>query len=153
MGSCKKCNCPITKSRVYCKDCWNGTQKEIYIEPDIQEQRCLGCDIVSTSENSYPKGKRYSSYCRTCCVQQKKVNKLSLKLYCIKYKGGECQKCGYYKNSSALAFHHLDPNTKDFNIGDVYGTMFSLKLQQELDKTILLCFNCHQEVHNPESTI
>lgn len=150
---CKKCNCPITKDRVYCKDCWNGTDKPIYIKILEDEQRCLGCNIVSDSNNSYIKRDRYSSYCKVCSIQQKKATKLSLKQFCINYKGGKCQNCGYCKNTSALAFHHLDPLTKDFNISEVNGTMFSLKLQQELDKTILVCFNCHQEIHNPDSAI
>jgi hypothetical protein len=34
----------------------------------------------------------------------------------IQYKGGECVTCGYNNCNSALEFHHLDPNVKDFNL-------------------------------------
>lgn len=151
---CRKCNCYITKSRTYCKDCWSGKQKSFVVhEISINRQRCLNCNIVSTSENSYIARKRYSSYCKICSKSLLKQTKTNLKLRCIKYKGGKCEKCGYCKNSSALAFHHLDPSAKDFNIGDMYSTKFDVKLKQELDKCMLLCFNCHQEIHHPESVI
>ncbi len=68
-----------------------------------------------------------------------------LKLKAIEYKGGQCTQCGYSKCVASLQFHHLDPTKKDFQIG---GTLRSwLKLKVELDKTILLCANCHGEHH------
>ena len=58
--------------------------------------------------------------------------------------------CGYDKNISALEFHHLDPNEKDFTIS---GTKCGWNdLQKELDKCIMICANCHREIHNPHST-
>lgn len=61
------------------------------------------------------------------------------------YKGGKCIVCGYNKSIRALQFHHLDPTQKDFGIS---GTTKSFeKLKPELDKCVLLCANCHGEVH------
>ena len=49
------------------------------------------------------------------------------------------------KSIRALQFHHLDPTQKDFGIS---GTTKSFeKLKPELDKCVLLCANCHGEVH------
>lgn len=63
----------------------------------------------------------------------------------IEYKGGKCIVCGYNKSIRALQFHHLDPTQKDFGIS---GTTKSFeKLKPELDKCVLLCANCHGEVH------
>ncbi len=63
------------------------------------------------------------------------------------YKGGECQICGYKKCSRALSFHHLNPKKKDFTISAKGLTRSWAKLQEEIDKCILLCANCHMEVH------
>lgn len=40
------------------------------------------------------------------------------KIKAIEYKGGKCVVCGYDKYIGALDFHHLDPNMKDYTIGD-----------------------------------
>lgn len=70
---------------------------------------------------------------------------VSLRKEAIEYKGGKCIVCGYNKSIRALQFHHLDPTQKDFGIS---GTTKSFeKLKPELDKCVLLCANCHGEVH------
>lgn len=75
----------------------------------------------------------------------------------IAYKGGKCCVCGYNKCNRSLNFHHLDPNTKDFGVGSKHCLSWE-KVKKELDKTILLCTNCHMEVHdgiiiiNPDGT-
>jgi hypothetical protein len=65
--------------------------------------------------------------------------------------GGQCEICGYKKNLSALAFHHIDPEKKKFKL-DVrsLSNRTEAKILEELDKCKLLCHNCHAEVHNPE---
>ena len=64
----------------------------------------------------------------------------------IEYKGGECELCGYKKCNRSLQFHHLNPNEKDFTIS---GKSLSFeKLKEEVDKCILVCSNCHSEVHD-----
>jgi hypothetical protein len=62
--------------------------------------------------------------------------------------GGSCVICGYNKCQSALAFHHLDPNEKEFRLGSVRGNPISWsRIVEELRKCVLLCHNCHQEFH------
>lgn len=74
--------------------------------------------------------------------RRKKVKQLS-----IEYKGGCCEKCGYNKCSRALEFHHLDPNEKDFGISHKGHTRSWEKVKKELDKCIMVCANCHAEIH------
>lgn len=73
----------------------------------------------------------------------------------VNYKGGKCEICGYNKNLAALQFHHLDPSQKDFNIAtNLMLKDFSMNnYYQEVDKCILLCANCHMEIHNPELSV
>lgn len=67
------------------------------------------------------------------------------KIKLIEYKGGKCECCGYSKCIEALEFHHLDPSKKDFQIS---GTSKSFEtLKNEADKCILVCANCHREIH------
>ena len=63
----------------------------------------------------------------------------------IEYKGGKCELCGYNKCDSALQFHHKDPTEKDFSIS---GRSLSFdRLKEEVDKCMLVCSNCHAEIH------
>lgn len=66
----------------------------------------------------------------------------------IAYKGGSCRLCGYKKSTSALVFHHINPKTKSFGISARGLTRAWKYVQKELDKCVLLCANCHAEVHD-----
>ena len=67
------------------------------------------------------------------------------KIKLVEYKGGCCQVCEYNKSIGALEFHHVDPNEKDFTIS-AKSYAFE-RLKKEVDKCVLLCSNCHIEVH------
>lgn len=69
-----------------------------------------------------------------------------LKCRAIEYKGGSCVCCGYNKCVSALEFHHLDLKKKDFGIADLAKCWENMKA--ELDKCVLICSNCHRELHS-----
>lgn len=71
----------------------------------------------------------------------------SIKIKAIEYKGGQCFCCGYSKCTRALNFHHLDPSEKDFTVSQNGIKMAFDKLKLELDKCILVCSNCHMEIH------
>lgn len=70
-------------------------------------------------------------------------NRVKTKL--VEYKGGKCQCCGYNRCIRALEFHHLDPSQKDFTISGKSKSFEMLK--KEADKCILVCSNCHKEIH------
>lgn len=63
------------------------------------------------------------------------------------HKGGKCMICGYFKCGDALDFHHIDPKQKDFSLSVKGLTRSWDKIQKEIDKCVLLCANCHREVH------
>ena len=75
--------------------------------------------------------------------RRRKIKRMS-----VEYKGGKCEKCGYNKSLSALEFHHLDPSEKDFSIGNGGNSKSWEKIKVELDKCILVCANCHREIHD-----
>ena len=71
-----------------------------------------------------------------------------IKLQAIEYKGGFCQICGYKKCTKALHFHHLNPDEKDFNIAYKAHTRSWKRVKEEIDKCVLVCANCHAEIHD-----
>lgn len=96
-------------------------------------------------------GKKNKIYrCAKCTTEAVQRRRLKVKQLCLEYKGGCCQLCGYSRCSAALEFHHLNPNEKDFGIAANGHTKSFEKIKQELDKCILVCSNCHQELHNPD---
>lgn len=78
-------------------------------------------------------------------MNKNKIRKYAKKLKSINYLGGKCEKCDE-ENLFKLTFHHLNPLEKEFKISDSIDIRWS-KLKVELDKCILLCQNCHREMH------
>jgi hypothetical protein len=70
-----------------------------------------------------------------------------LKEMAVKSKGGKCQICGYSRLISALEFHHLDENNKNFGLSTRGLTRSWEKIRTETKKCILVCANCHREIH------
>lgn len=76
---------------------------------------------------------------------------LSKKLKLIELFGGKCEKCGYSKNIAAFDFHHIDPDSKNFEIKVQYlNWKPDDEILEEALKCMLLCANCHRELHNPQ---
>ena len=62
--------------------------------------------------------------------------------------GGKCQCCGYDKCQQALAFHHIDPTVKELAFGSIRANPKKWEsIIEELKKCILVCNNCHSEIH------
>ena len=66
----------------------------------------------------------------------------------IDYKGGKCVLCGYSRDPKALDFHHLDGSKKEFGLSDRGMTRSWEKIKSEVDKCVLVCSNCHREIHS-----
>lgn len=59
----------------------------------------------------------------------------------------KCSKCGedrFY----CLDFHHIDPSDKEAEVTKLIES--PRKLKEELKKCIVLCSNCHRELHYKE---
>jgi len=99
-------------------------------------------------------------FCSKKCSQKhyskinQKLRGYRKKLKLVQLMGGKCKVCGYNKNLSALVFHHKQPQNKDFNLdsGTIANRAWDLILL-ESKKCVLLCHNCHSEMHNPDCNI
>ena len=66
----------------------------------------------------------------------------------IKKNSDGCVLCRYSKHKSILQFHHTDREVKSFSInGSRLANRSMKKINEEIDKCVLLCPNCHAEVH------
>ena len=64
--------------------------------------------------------------------------------------GGQCSVCGYKKNLAAITFHHTGVNDKQFKLDmRALSNRTWDAVMHERNKCILLCANCHAELHNP----
>lgn len=112
--------------------------------------KCRKCNSNIPNENR----KSGLVYCSELCrktnkiiLDKKRRNKKYTEFGLYKISIG-CQNCGYNKCSGSLDFHHVIPENKEIRIScDLWKTN-SKMFQKELLKCILLCKNCHYEVHN-----
>lgn len=104
-------------------------------------------------------GTKKLSVCDDCSTQpntttRQKEKSRRRKLSFILQKGGKCERCGYDKNLAALNFHHINPESKKINLdASTLGNNSESLLQEEVDKCILLCANCHMEEHYPQCAL
>ncbi|MEX2340945.1 MAG: hypothetical protein WD605_01350 [Candidatus Paceibacterota bacterium] len=84
-----------------------------------------------------------AEYMKAAVVKRRK----KLKDLAIEYGGGKCTLCGYNKCKRALSFHHKDPAQKDFGLSYRGLTRSWEKTKLEIDKCVLVCANCHMELH------
>lgn len=85
--------------------------------------------------------------CGKCATEAVQKRRWKVKAMAIEYKGGSCIHCGYNKCPDALEFHHMNPAQKDFTLSGNGHCKSWEKVKAELDKCILLCANCHRELH------
>ena len=81
-------------------------------------------------------------------AKQKKKNSDSNRNFIRRLKGiYGCSVCGYKKSFMALHFHHIGP--KKGEVSKMLG--YSRKsLKEEVKNCILVCSNCHCEIHEDE---
>lgn len=92
-------------------------------------------------------------YCYSCMPdkinrsEQLIILRRKMKRKLIEDNGGCCCLCGYDKYDGALEFHHIDSKEKEFTIGSSSMRNYE-KMLEESRKCILLCSNCHKELHD-----
>ena len=92
-------------------------------------------------------GKNAAWRCRVCSEKKSTKKKFIVKSRIVEELGGCCNRCGYSKYQSAMEFHHIDKDAKDFTISDKRRVVLTEQVVMELDKCILVCSNCHSKIH------
>lgn len=168
---CKKCNkklsynnksgfcsfCKFEAIEVKNKYCNRCNKKLSY---NNKSGFCLNC-IAKNKRDKY-------RYCEKCGSTLQHNNKIGICTNCnhrlsivsesvkkwkkkrkeilVDYKGGKCEICGYNRCLSALEFHHLNEEEKSFSISSKNIVSID-RYKEEVDKCILVCANCHREIH------
>lgn len=117
----------------------NGKSKE------DTKLKVLNCNIHGLTEHYCEERKNRPSItyrCRKC----ERINGYLYKERAVNYLGGKCIKCGYNKYIGSLAFHHRNPNEKEYEIANNLNRKWT-ELVKELNKCDLLCINCHYDLH------
>ena len=55
--------------------------------------------------------------------------------------------CSYKKTPWAMDLHHIDESKKSFDMSSGGLTRSWERTKKEADKCVLLCANCHREIH------
>lgn len=76
--------------------------------------------------------------------QRARTRRAVLRERAVEFLGGKCSICSYDKHPAGFDFHHVNPREKDFTISSAASWK---KIEPELLKCVLLCSNCHREVH------
>jgi len=127
MKSCKKCGSPIPYKVLI-----NGLPR--YMD---RRKLCLSCFPPPEKKLTYEtKQTRYD--CQKRFKQKRKIQM-------VQAFGGKCQLCGYNRYYGSLDFHHKNPSNKDISISQ--SSLSFEDLKKELIKCILVCSNCHREIH------
>lgn len=146
MNKCQNCN-KETLNPKYCSKSCSAISTNKQNPRRKRVKNCKTCNVLILSSRTYCSPKCYPKRNRKALAGYSNIKRYrhKVKLEAIKYKGGCCKICNYSKCINALEFHHLDPNEKEFTLSQGIKSWNRVKI--ELDKCILLCANCHREVH------
>ena len=130
--ACVGCGKPISREALNCNSC----AKKL-----TRDRICQRCGKAYRYERELSNTSRYCASCSTISSRKRKKERL------VELKGGKCEMCGYDKCLGALSFHHLDPSEKAFGFSSKELCKAWDKLVAEVEKCILVCMNCHAEIH------
>lgn len=149
MKLCQKCKLPFGKQIIdgrvrkpqHRKFCWTCSPFDRGNNRDLTRtmKTCSRCKRKISLEVFR------EAFCDECMAQYQFERLWQIKEEAIKYKGGKCCICGYFKYIGSLDFHHRTPAEKDYNIAHT-GSQLEI-IKPELDKCDLLCANCHRKLH------
>jgi len=78
------------------------------------------------------------------------TRRVANKIRAIKQFDCRCHDCQSMFNQMAVYdFHHLDPDKKSSRLTNLLDKIWGTKIEEELDKCVLLCANCHRIGHHP----
>jgi hypothetical protein len=104
--------------------------------------RCETCGRTYAYDRRKGHTKRACNSCRT----NGRIERVDLKREMVAAMGGRCQICGYDRCLRSLCFHHRDTDAKRFNFAGSHCRSRE-SLWRELEKCVLVCHNCHNEIH------
>lgn len=143
----------LKSTKKYCsKECEQAARRIRYAEAKerklkynivgMLEKECLIC-----GERFIPKtgAANQRLCCYNCMPDGRQLQRSEFLDLVRKKRGGKCERCGYDTYLGALDFHHINPDEKDFTIGNRDFKLVDCIIESK--KCVLLCANCHREIH------
>jgi hypothetical protein len=123
----------------------------VYTPP--MKKKCSTCGKAKSLEKYFSNGytqngtKKYKPNCSECeyKIQRARYDRILTEHFGV----ARCQQCGYDKCFQALECHHTNSDGKDFRVSQMV-TFSKKRIIKELKKCILVCANCHREIHHLE---
>lgn len=119
--------------------------------PNCIQHHCLNCNNIFVLKRG-----NHRRFCYNCLPKHNNsvYNKLYrnyIKQSVINKYGNTCVICGYNTCYLSLDFHHLNKDDKLFQPSKLLLINKPIEeIFKELDKCILICANCHRELHAKE---
>lgn len=116
-------------------------------------KRCNVCQKSKELQDFYKSGikngnQRYKPNCKLCYDTDIVVKRTRIRNLVLEELGYYCCKiCGYNKSPRALHLHHLDASTKEYQISNMWSKT-DQEIKKEASKCVILCANCHAEIHD-----
>jgi len=115
---------------------FNGSRSRLLVEVEKCDLLCANCHrIRHWLEDRSAKGGPVVEFRRRA------------KARAVAHMGGACFGCGRQALAAIFDFHHRDAARKDFGIGQDGIPRPWARTAAELAKCVMLCANCHREVH------
>jgi len=115
---------------------WHGSWERLLEEAEKCDLVCANCHRIRHA--GLDAGRR--DYAVTEHRRRRKVR-------AIEYMGGSCHGCGRDGAPAVFEFHHWSAAEKEFGISETGIPRTWEKVVAELAKCVMLCANCHREVH------
>lgn len=119
--------------------------KTFKYQKQIELKHPKKCKCGETRPDKFYGNKR--TICGKCHNKYTTIKGEERKTQAVKYLGGKCKECGYNKCIQALDIHHVDSSKKDISFKYKRSWGWE-RLKKELKGCILLCANCHRELHS-----
>jgi hypothetical protein len=116
----------------------------------METKICSKCGVEKPITDYHKNGfdnkgnQKYRGYCKTC-ANKREMERYWDKRAFVDAQRTQCVKCGETR-SYVLDFHHKNETEKSFTIGAMKRGNKDI-IQKELDKCVVLCANCHRELH------
>lgn len=118
------------------------TRHNRYNRKDEHSQYKCVCG-ENNKDNFFPSKK---FICKVCHSRYTKNLYTGKKIRAVEFLGGKCLCCGYNKCMASLDFHHVDSSEKQAEGSNMRHWSWE-RILGELKKCVLVCRNCHGEIH------
>jgi hypothetical protein len=85
------------------------------------------------------KARHYANKEKRKCENKQKLTKIK--------ESSPCSSCGEYHPTCCMDHHHLDPSVKEKGVSTMISSNSWEKIQEEINKCVLVCSNCHRKIH------